>query len=264
MITTLKIARYGVRDLIRSRWLIAYASFFLIATAMLLRFSDTPTKAMLSLVSVVLLVVPLANIVFGTMYLYAVREFVELLLAQPVRRTQLFAGLYLGLTLPVAAAAVVGIGVPLVAQGSGGGGDTLAIGLLLALVATLLSAVFTAIATVIVYAVEDRVRGLSVAMGAWLVLAVVYDALVLMAAMQFADFPLERPILAAMIANPIDLARMLLLQHFDVAALLGYTGAVFQQFFGGTGDQLVAAGAVVLWVAAPALAGARLFHRKDF
>lgn len=262
MSTTLKIARYGVRDLVRSRWLIAYAAFFLIATAVLLRFSDTQAKAMLSLVSVVLLVVPLANIVFGTMYLYAAREFVELLLAQPVRRTQLFAGLYLGLTLPVGAAAVVGIGLPLVAQGSGG--ETLAIGLLLALVATLLSAVFTAIATVIVYAVEDRVRGLAVAIGVWLALAVVYDALVLMAAVQFADFPLERPMLAAMIANPIDLARLLLLQHFDVAALLGYTGAVFQQFFGGTGGHLVAAGAVVLWVAAPALTGARLFHRKDF
>jgi Cu-processing system ATP-binding protein len=65
-----KIARYGVRDLVRSRWLLGYAGFFAIATWSLLRFSDTETKALLSLVNVVLLVVPLANLVFGAMYLY--------------------------------------------------------------------------------------------------------------------------------------------------------------------------------------------------
>lgn len=262
MTTVLMIARSGVRDLMRSRWLIAYAAFFFIATTALLRFSDTETKALLSLVNVVLLVVPLCNIVFGAMYLYAAREFVELLLAQPIRRTQLFAGLYLGLTLPVAAAAVVGIVVPLVLHGTSG--DALAIGLMLAGVATVLSAIFTALAAVIAYAVEDRVRGLAVAIGVWLAVAVIYDALVLMAAVQLADYPLERPMLAAMIGNPIDLARLLLLTRFDVAALLGYTGAAFQQFFGSTGGLYVAAGAVALWVAVPALAGARLFHRKDF
>ena len=90
-----------------------------------------------------------------------------------------------------------------------------------------------------------------------------YDAAVLMAAVQFADYPLERPMLAAMVANPIDLARLLVLQQFDVAALLGYTGAVFQHFFQGAGA-FVAASATLLWVALPAFAGARLFQRKDF
>lgn len=262
MNTTVRIARYGMRDLIRSRWLIAYASFFFIATFALLRFSDAEAKALLSLVNVVLLVVPLANLVFGTMYLYASREFVELLLTQPIRRRQVFAGLYLGLAVPISLAVVAGIAGPLLLLRAAPA--ALGIGLLLALIAVALSAVFTAIATVIAYAVEDRVRGLAVAIGAWLALALVYDAVVLMAAVQFAEYPLERPILAAMMANPIDLARLILLSRFDVAALLGYTGAVFQQFFSGAIGLLVAGGAVLLWVAVPALTGARLFQRKDF
>ena len=65
-------------------------------------------------------------------------------------------------------------------------------------------------------------------------------ALVLLAAVQFADYPLERPMLALMIANPIDLARLVLLLHFDVAALLGYTGAVFERFVGGALGLVVA------------------------
>ena len=262
MTTTLQIARYGVRDLVRSRWLAAYAAFFAVATFGLLRFSDSETKALLSLVNVALLVVPLANVVFGTMYLYASREFVELLLAQPIRRSQLYAGLYLGLTVPVALAVVAGIGLPLLLQGASG--QAIRVGLLLALVAAALSAVFTGIAAVIAYRVEDRVRGLAAAIGLWMLLALVYDAAVLLAAVQFADYPLERPMAIAMFLNPIDLTRLLLLTRFDVAALLGYTGAVFQSFLGGTAGLLVAAGAVVLWVAAPALAGARLFRRKDF
>ena len=262
MTTTLQIARYGVRDLVRSRWLASYAMFFAVATFGLLRFSDSETKALLSLVNVALLVVPLANIVFGTMYLYASREFVELLLAQPIRRGQLYAGLYLGLTVPVALAVIAGIGIPLALQGASGA--TLRVGLLLAAIAAVLSAVFTALAAVIAYRVEDRVRGLATAIGVWVLLALLYDAAVLLASVQFADYPLERPMVAAMLANPIDLARLLLLTRFDVAALLGYTGAVFQNFLGGTAGLLVAAGAVALWVVVPVLTGARLFHRKDF
>ena len=261
MSLVLRIAGYGTRDLVRSRWLLAYALFFLAVTTALLRFSDTQEKALLSVANVVLLVVPLANVVFGTMYLYGSREFVELLLAQPVRRSRLFAGLYMGLALPVSAASAAGIGVALLLAGAPAA--TLATGLTIALVAAVLGAVFTSIATAIAYFVEDRVRGLVVAIGVWLLLAVLYDAAVLMAAVEFADYALERPMLAAMIANPVDLARLLVLQQFDVAALLGYTGAVFTRFFGGAGS-FVAAGAALVWIALPAFAGARLFSRKDF
>lgn len=257
----LRIARYGMRDLLRSRWLIAYALFFFFATFALARFSDTDAKALLSLANVVLLVVPLANVVFGTMYLYGSREFVELLLAQPVKRATLFGGLYAGLTIPIAAASAAGIALPFLLRGAPPA--TLGVVATVALVSALLSAVFSSIAAVIAYAIEDRVRGLVAAIGVWLLLAVLYDAAVLMAAVQFADYPLERAMLGAMVVNPIDLARLLVLQQFDVAALLGYTGAVFQRFFGGAGG-FVAAGAALLWVALPAFAGARLFSRKDF
>ena len=261
MSAMLRIARYGMRDLLRSRWLIAYALFFFVATFALARFSDTDSKALLSLSNVVLLVVPLANVVFGTMYLYGSREFVELLLAQPVRRSTLFGGLYAGLTVPVALASAAGIVLPFLLRGAGWG--TLGTVAVIAMISALLSAIFSSIAAVIAYAIEDRVRGLVAAIGVWLLLAVLYDAAVLMAAVQFADYPLDRPMLGAMVANPIDLARLLVLQQFDAGALLGYTGAVFQRFFGGAGA-LVAASIALLWIALPAFAGARLFQRKDF
>ena len=258
----MQIARYGVRDLVRSRWVLGYAAFFALATFALLRFSDSETKALLSLSNVVLLVVPLANVVFGTMYLYASREFVELLLAQPVRRRELFAGMLLGLVAPVAFAVIAGIGVPLALARVTP--DTLRIGFIIAGIAASLTVVFTTIAGAIAYWIEDRVRGLAAAIGLWLLVAVVYDAVVLMAAVQFADYPLERPMLIAMFANPVDLSRLLLLTRFDAGALLGYTGAVFQSFLGGVTGVAVAAAALMLWVAGPAAVGMRRFLRKDF
>lgn len=259
---TMQVARYGIRDLVRSRWLLGYAMFFALATFALLRFSDSETKALLSLSNVVLLVVPLANIVFGTMYLYASREFVELLLAQPVRRRELFAGLLLGLIAPVTMAVIAGIGVPLALMGVAP--ETLRIGFLIAGIAAALTAVFTAIASAIAYWIEDRVRGLAAAIGVWLLVAVVYDAIVLMAAVQFADYPIERPMLVAMFTNPVDLARLLLLTRFDAAALLGYTGAVFQSFLGGAIGLVAALVAITVWIAGPVFIGARRFLRKDF
>jgi Cu-processing system permease protein len=66
-----------------------------------------------------------------------------------------------------------------------------------------------------------------------------------------------------MLLNPVDLARVVMLMHFDSSALMGYTGAVFQRFFSGTGA-FVAGFALLGWIALPTLAGARAFRRKDF
>ena len=263
MSTTVKIARYELRDVIRSRWLIGYGLFFLLASDALLRFSDEPSKALLSIANVVLLIIPLANIVFATMHVYNAREFTELLLAQPVGRRQLFGGMYLGLTAPLAAAFTIGVGAPCLLHGALGGATAGTVATLLA-VGVALTFAFVAIAFVIALRFEDRAKGLGVAIALWLLAGVVYDAGVLFAATAFADYPLERPMLGLMLANPIDLARVVLLLRFDVSALMGYTGAVLKSFFGSAGGFAIAAAALAAWVGVPMLAGARAFARKDF
>ena len=80
-------------------------------------------------------------------------------------------------------------------------------------------AVFGAVAVLIGGVVEDRLRGLGIALGVWLLLTVAWDGGVLWAAMAFQDYPLERAMLGLTFANPVDLARTLLVLRFDVAAL---------------------------------------------
>lgn len=263
MNTTLKIIKYELKDVARSRWLVGYALFFLAITDALLRFSDTGSKALLSQMNIVLFVIPLVSVVFGTMYLYNAREFTELLLAQPVNRRQMFAGLYLGLVLPLGAAFVAGLLLPFVYLGVD---ETVAVGTLAAIAGAgvALTAIFLALATLIAVWTDDKVKGLGIAIALWLASAVVYDGAVLLVATWFSDYPLEQPMLGLMLANPVDLARVVLLLRFDISALLGYTGAVFEQFFGTRGGLAVALGALGAWVALPLLLGARRFRRRDF
>jgi Cu-processing system permease protein len=258
---TAKVVKYELSNVARSRWLLAYALFFLVVTDALVRFGGGEGKALLGLVNVVLLVVPLVGLVFGTTYLYDARDFTELLLAQPVGRAQLFAGLLLGLAVPLALAFALGAGVPFLVHGVPAGHG----GTLLALLATgvALTFVFVALAFLVAVRADDKVKGLGVAIGLWLVLALLYDGAVLLMVAMLADYPIERPMLGLMLANPVDLARVLLLLRFDVAALMGYTGAVFASFFGGPGAA-VAAAALAAWIAVPIALGMRAFRRKDF
>jgi Cu-processing system permease protein len=262
MNTMIKVLKYQARDAIRSRWLIAYAMFFAVVTDGLMRFSGDPVKAQLSLVSVVLFVVPLVAIVFGTVYLYNAREFIELILAQPVKRRETYGGLYLGLTLPLVLAFLIGLGSPFIARGLDAAAWITLMSLLVA--GTVLTCVFTAIATLIAVRSEDRLRGLGTAIGVWLLLTVVYDGVVLFVLSVLSDYPLEHASLAMMMVNPIDIARVGLLLRFDAAAMMGYTGAVFLRFFGDTIGMVITISALTFWIAAPIALGVRVFQHKDF
>lgn len=255
-----RILRAELRDVLRSRWLPGYAVLFLVLTDLLFRFGGSGDRVLLSLLNVVLLLVPLVSIVVGTMHLYQSREFVELLLSQPVGRRALFAALWLGLTVPMALAFVAGVGLPFLWHGTGGAGATLAT---LLVAGAALTAVFTALAYLLAVTFQDRAAGLGAAILAWLLLAVVYDGLILVGTALLADHPIEGPVLAAVVLNPIDLARVLLLLKIDLAALMGYTGAVFERFFGSGRGLVVSSVALALWIGVPAWVGMRRFVEKD-
>jgi Cu-processing system permease protein len=257
-----RIVKYELRDVGRSRWLLAYAAFFAVVADALLRFGGT-NKALLSLTSVTLFIVPLVALVFGTVFLDDAREFTELLLAQPVTRRQLYTGLYLGLTLPLAGAFAIGTALPFALHGPVDHALRATL-IVLLLAGAALTFVFTALAFVLAAVIDDRLRRMGAAIALWLLFAVLYDGLVLAVAMVFANHPIERMLLGLTLANPVDLARVILLLRFDVSALMGYTGAVFQQVFDGGRGIAIASAALAIWIAGPVSLGLRAFRRRDF
>lgn len=263
MRTIAKVGGYEIRDVVRSRWLIGYTLVLLLLTDALFRFGGGGEKALLSLINVVLFVIPLVALVFSTVYLYHAREFIELLLAQPIKRRQVYLGLYLGLGAPLCSSFVAAVAIPFIIHR---GLSTSQPGTFAALlgVGVALTLVFTALALLIAACTEDRIKGLGIAVALWLLMSVLYDGLVLLFVALMSDHPIERPLLALMLANPMDLARVALLLQFDVSALLGYTGAVLEKFFGRATGVTATLLALTAWVVIPLFTGLRAFQKKDF
>lgn len=259
---TLKVMRYEVRNVLRGKVLLGYGLFFLAATLGLVRMGGGVERALPSLANVVLLAVPLVSLLVATVFLYDSRAFTELLLSHPVGRKELFRGLFLGLALPLAGMFLAGMGLPLVIFG-GAQDAPVALALLLA-AGILLTLVFTALGFAVAFSVGDAARGLAVSLVLWLAVTLVYDGAVLMASHALAAYPLEKPMLAAMVLNPVDLARVMTLMALDASVLMGYTGAVFQDFFGGRWGLVGAAASLAAWVALPYAVALRRFNRMDF
>lgn len=257
--STPKIIKYQLQDVFRSKWIWAYALFFFAITEALFRFGGDGDRVITSMMNVVLLVIPLISIVLGAMYLYNSREYIELLLCQPVKRSSLFMGLFSGVTLPLSTAFAVGVAVPFLMRGS-----EIASTLFLLITGILLTVIFVAMAFGLALSFEDRIKGLGIALVLWLFFTVIYDGIILLIIYGFSDYPLQQPVIVLSMLNPVDLGRILLLLNYDISALMGFTGAVFQRFFGSLAGQSISLTAMGLWLAIPFWLGRRAFLKRNF
>lgn len=259
----LKVMKYGFFDLLRSRWIIIYTLFFFAITGGLLYFSGDPSQAVLSTLNLVLLVIPLVSLVLGLSYYYYTRDFVELILTQPIPRPSVFLGHYAGVALPLVASFLIGSGVPFLVYALRHEADVNVI-ISLLVSGCLINLVFSALAFWIGLANEERVRALGIALAVWLGLTMVYDGLLMLFIVLMQAYPIERALIGLSILNPIDLSRILVLLKLDSAALMGYTGAVFQTFFGSFWGLFISTASLLLWTLIPVLMGLRTFVKKNF
>ncbi len=261
---TFTILKYQWKDLIRAKWLIGYAVVYYLIADALIRFGGAGPKSLVSISNVMMLFVPLISMVYGALHLYQSKEFVELLLAQPIKRSNLFWGLYSGIITPLSVAYILGTGLPLLFTGQFMGPNA-ADSFLIVGLGVLLTVLFTALGFAIgLKYFEERLKGLGYSLVIWLFLAILYDGLILLFIVMLGDYPIEKPVLFMAIANPIDLARIIILLKFDISALMGYTGAVFSRFFGSFTGILAATGFLLAWLGIPLWRGVRIFTKKDF
>jgi Cu-processing system permease protein len=253
----LRIVKYVLYDILQNRIVIGYALFLLAVSLGLFNLSGDATKGMVGLLNVVLIVVPLVSIVFATIHFYNASEFIELLAAQPLRRSVIVWSEFYGLAAAMKLAVLVGLGIPVALFA-----PTLT-GLALVIVAAGLSVAFVSIALLASVLTRDKAKGIGAALLLWFFFALLYDALVLFLMFAFADYPLEKAMLAVVALNPIDLARVVVLLQMDISALMGYTGALFREFLGTGWGIGFAFGVLLLWVFVPIGAAVRAFRKKD-
>ena len=259
----LKIIKYSIFDLLRSRWSYAYLMFYLLLGFSLLFLNNDLSKAIITLMNVIVVLTPLIGTLFGIMYFYNSREFTELLLAQPIKRSAIFLGQYAGVSISLSLSIVLGLGIPFLAYGIFQSAEVFHF-LSLLLAGAFLSFIFVALAFIMGLFHENRIRGFGFAILIWLFFAILYDGLFLILLFSFQDYPLDRFALYATMFNPVDLSRIFILLKLDISALLGYTGAVFQQFFGTRMGSFISVGVLLFWIVWPSVVIYLYARRKDF
>jgi len=259
----LKILKYSIFDLLRSRWSYVYFFFYLLLGFVLLFLNNDMNKAIITMMNIIIVLTPLIGTIFGIMYYYNSKEFTELLLAQPIKRSKIFIGQYIGISLSLTLSLVLGLGIPFLAYGLFKSAAIFDFGLLL-VVGAFLNFIFVALAYNISLSNENKIKGFGYAILMWLFLAVIYDGLFLISLVMFNEYPLDKFSLGATMFNPIDLSRILILLKLDISVLLGYTGAVFKDFFGTSIGMLSSLGMLFIWVLLPVLNIIRKSNKKDF
>jgi Cu-processing system permease protein len=253
----LKLSKYVLYDILRSKVIIAYTIFLFVIGMSLFRMEENSGKAMLSLLNIVLIVVPLISMIFATIHYYNSYEFIELMLSQPMSRTRILLSEYGGVVVSLLTAFFIGIGIPILVFSPD------ATGLAMILTGMMLTVVFTSIAFAASVKAKDKARGIGFALLLWFYFSLIYDGLVLLILFSFSDYPLEKLTLLLSALNPVDLGRIFIMLKMDVSALMGYTGALYQDFFGSLAGMLFTLGIMFLWAALPLAIAVRNFKRKD-
>jgi Cu-processing system permease protein len=244
-------------DIVRNRIVLAYTLFLLIISFSVFNLEDNATKGLLSLLNIILIVVPLISIIFSTIYVYNSAEFIELLVSQPIKRTGLMLSLSGGLAVSLLLAFLVGTGLPVLLY------SPTAAGVMMILTGSAITLGFVSLAVLASVITRDKAKGIGVSILLWFYFTLIYDGIILFLLFQFSDYPMEKATIGFSSLNPIDLGRIMILLKLDVAAMMGYTGALFKDFFGGTWGILYASVMMTLWILIPGWLAVRKFNRKD-
>ncbi|TXI31566.1 MAG: ABC transporter permease [Niabella sp.] len=253
----IKLLKYVSIDIIKNKIIIAYTIMLALFSWSAFSLEDNAAKGLLTVLNIVLLTVPLVSVLFSTIYVYNSNEFIELLVSQPVKRTRIWTALFTGLAISLSAAYLIGTGIPLLLFAD--------FGTALIMIATgvLLSVIFAAVAFLCSMLTRDKAKGIGLSIMLWLYFALLFDGLVLFLFFQFADYPIEKLVVALSALSPVDLSRILILLRLDVSAMMGYTGAIFQNYFGTNWGLALSFFLLAVWVWVPFYLSLKKFEHKD-
>lgn len=225
--------------------------------------ADGFARTTVALVPLVLVLVPLAALLLGVTGHTGEPGSEVFLFAQPVSRSEVLIGKWLGqvLALTCALGAGFGSGAAAVAATAGASGLPRFAGFVGTSV--LLGVAFLSIAALIA-APGRRTTALGVAAFVWFFLILLYDGLALGVAGWIPGRTGARILFVSVFGNPADLARVLSLSLFGTPHVLGAAGDAWSRFLGGpAAAAFLAAVAMLIWVAAPLEAARRAMSRRD-
>ena len=253
----IRIIKFIFLDILKNRIVLLYTILLAAFAWSAFSLEDNSAKGLLTLLNIILLTVPLVSILFSTIYIYNSSEFIELLLSQPIQRKTIWISLFIGLSFSLMVGFFLGAGIPIMIYAPG------KVGFMMLVIGCIISVVFVSIAFLSAILTRDKAKGIGISIMLWLYFALLFDGLVLFLTFQFSEYPIEKAMIAISALSPIDMARILILLNLDVSAMMGYTGAIFKDFFGTSTGLIISFAILLLWIIIPFFISLTKFKHKD-
>lgn len=257
----------------RSRWVVSFSVLFTGLTLLIAYFGMVTsgyagfqdfTRTSASIINLGGFLLPLFALLLGVFSFLTHREYLELMATQPVSRSRVLFGKYLGLVLTVIGASALGFGLPGViialTIGAEGGLGYLAV----VFYSCLLAIVFTGLSVLISLLAGRRQVALGIALGVWIFFEVLHGILMLGTTLYLSPSVLKPVLLIGLLGNPIDISRVLSLLQVGGPYLFGPAGATLVKLVGSVPlASFYGLAGLVFWIVTPLLVAVRVFKRQD-
>jgi Cu-processing system permease protein len=257
----------------RNRWVVSFALLFAILTLSIAYFGMVTsgyagfqdfTRTSASIINLGGFLIPLFAMLLGVFSFITNQGYFEILVTQPISRSKVLLGRYLGLLLTILGASLLGFGLP-------GALIALVIGvvgaqsyLLVVVYSMMLAMVFTGLSVLISLVARRRQIALGIALGVWVFYELVYGMLMLGTTLYLSPTVLKTVLPAGLMGNPVDIARVLSLLQVGGPHLYGPAGATLVKLTGSAAmTTLFGLLGLLVWVVAPIIASMKIFKRQN-
>jgi Cu-processing system permease protein len=257
----------------RNRWVMSFAvvfSTFTILVSLLgmvtsgySGFQDF-VRTSASIINLNGFLVPLFALLLGVFSFLSYREHLDLMVTQPVSRAKVIFGKYLGLLLTVLGATMLGLGLPGIIFSMVVGVEGALQYAVVVMLALLLAVVFTGLAVVIALLSRRQQIALGISIGVWIFFELLYGMLMLGTTLHLSHATLKVLLLVGLMANPVDLTRVLALLVVGGPHFFGPAGATLVKMTGSAPTaSLIGLAALLLWILLPLVVSVRVFSRQN-
>ena len=257
----------------RNKWVASFAgifafiaffiSYFGMVTSGYSGFQDF-ARTSTSLINLVGFILPLFALVLGTFSFISNKEYLELMVSQPISRYQVILGKYFGLLLTMLSATLIGFAIPGIVISLTIGVEGALSYALVILFSILLTIIFTGCAILISQIAKRQQIALGITIGVWIFFEVIYGLIILGTTLYFTPVFLKHALIFELLLNPIDIYRVLSLLAVGGAEFFGPAGASLIKL---TGSEWIAVLSGVLgmvaWSVVPIIASIKIFSRQN-
>ena len=257
----------------RNKWVAMFAITFALLTFFISYFGMVTSgysgfqdfaRTSTSLIKLSGFLIPLFSLLVGVFSFISDPEYMELLVSQPLTRSQIIIGKYLGLAFSLIGVTIIGFTIPGViisiaigTEGAMGYAATVFFIILEGLI-------FLGCAILIAQLTKRQQLAVGISIGFWIFFEVIYGILILGSTIYLESDVLKYVLIFSLLGNPIDITRVLSLIAVGGLEFFGPAGATLFKL---TGSQLWAMlyglGGLALWIVLPLLISIRLYSKHD-